>query len=105
MIYCFDIDGTICTNTNGDYIHAIPFPRAIELVNRLFNEGHTIYFYTSRGSTTGIDWNEVTVNQLAGWGVKYHRLFLGKPTADIYIDDKCINAAEWLSQQEGHRSE
>ena len=34
----------------------------------------------------------MTKNQLKDWGVKYHSLKLGKPEADIYIDDKALNA-------------
>ena len=44
--------------------------------------------FTARGSTTQIDWTEVTQNQLQSWGLKYHKLFISKPSADIYIDDK-----------------
>ena len=29
-----------------------------------------------------------TKNQLKKWKIKYHKLFLGKPSSDIYIDDK-----------------
>ena len=32
----------------------------------------------------------ITKKQLKDWGVKYHRLFMGKPTGDYYIDDKAI---------------
>ena len=31
---------------------------------------------------------EMTRDQLTGWGVKFHDLFLGKPSGDVYIDDK-----------------
>lgn len=99
MIYCFDIDGTICTNTDGEYGDAIPFYNTIEKVNNLYEKGNIIYFYTARGATTGFDWRELTYKQLNKWGVKYHDLFFGKPTADIYIDDKCINIKEWLKTE------
>jgi hypothetical protein len=95
MIYCFDIDGTLCTNTEGEYSGAEPFPEIIEQVNRLFVEGHRILLYTARGATTGIDWREVTMRQLQDWNVSYHELFMGKPTADLYIDDKAINLVDW----------
>lgn len=95
MRYCFDIDGTLCTNTEGAYEEAKPFPEAIAEVNRLFDEGHQIYLYTARGSTTGIDWRETTERQMADWGVRYHSLHLGKPTADVYIDDKARRADDW----------
>lgn len=95
MIYCFDIDGTLCTNTEGEYDSAEPFADMIEHVNQLFVEGHQILLYTARGATTGIDWRETTEHQLKDWNVSYHQLFMGKPTADIYIDDKAINIADW----------
>lgn len=95
MIYCFDIDGTVCTNTEGDYSKAEPFAEVIAEVNRLFAQGHRIILYTARGSTTGINWRELTESQLRRWGVCYHDLYTGKPTADIYIDDKAINTHDW----------
>lgn len=96
MVYCFDIDGTICSNTEGEYEKAEPFMGILRRVNKLFDEGHTIYFYTARGATTGFDWKELTQRQLETWGVKYHGLFFGKPTADLYVDDKSINTSDWL---------
>ena len=97
-VYCFDIDGTICTNTDGDYEQAIPFKEIIEKINRLYDMGHKIIFYTGRGSTTGINWYDLTRKQLEDWQVKYHQLIMGKPYADLYIDDKGINTAEWKAQ-------
>ena len=93
MIYCFDLDGTLCTNTNGKYDEAEPFHDRIAIVNKLYDEGHHILIDTARGSTTGIDWTAVTKEQLNKWGTKYHTLRAGvKLTADLYIDDKGINA-------------
>ena len=95
MIYCFDIDGTLCTNTDGDYTSAKPFPEVIDQVNRLYREGHRIVFHTARGATTGIDWRKETERQLRAWNVSYHSLHMGKPSADIYVDDKAVNFADW----------
>ena len=95
MIYCFDIDGTLCTNTDGDYEQAVLFPEPIAQVNRLHEAGHTIYLYTARGATTGIDWRELTERQLSEWGVEYDALYFGKPTADVYVDDRAVNSAQW----------
>ena len=95
MIYCFDIDGTLCSNTDGDYSKAVPFHEVIAEVNRLFAEGHRILLYTARGATTGFDWYELTGRQLKEWEVHYHALFMGKPTADVYIDDKAMNLIDW----------
>ena len=95
MIYCFDIDGTLCTKTDGAYERAQPFPNRIEFVNLLYVQGHVVKLFTARGSTTGIDWRTFTERQMQEWGVKYHELILGKPEADIFIDDKAFNADDW----------
>ena len=95
MLYCFDIDGTLCTNTHGDYSRARPFYEVIAQINRLYDEGHRILLYTARGATTGIDWRELTKLQLKEWNVRYHALYMGKPTADVYIDDKAMNLNDW----------
>jgi len=93
--YCFDIDGTICTDTNGDYASAKPFELRIAHVNALHGAGNTISFFTARGSTTGIDWRALTEEQLVNWGVNYHSLIMGKPHADLFIDDKAIRADDY----------
>ena len=95
MIYCFDIDGTLCTRTDGDYTLAEPFYDRIAVVNALHAAGHVIKLFTSRGSTTGIDWREATERQMQAWNVRYHELIMGKPEADIFIDDKAFRADLW----------
>lgn len=95
MIYCFDIDGTLCTRTDGDYERAVPFPDRIAVVNALHAAGHVIKLFTARGSTTGIDWRDVTERQMQTWNVRFHVLIMGKPEADIFIDDKAFNADHW----------
>jgi hypothetical protein len=92
MIYAFDIDGTLGSGGAGDYSTHVPYPNRIKTVNDLYSAGHTIYLFTARGSTTGIDWKEFTEQQMREWGVQYHKLILGKPEFDLLIDDKCINS-------------
>ena len=95
LIYCFDIDETICTSLDLDYMSATPILERINFVNELYKNGDVIKFYTARGSKTGIDWYTFTKNQLELWGVNYHELHVGKPFADVYIDDKAINSEEF----------
>ena len=101
MNYCFDLDDTICDtpqiNGKPGYLAATPIPYMVEQVNRLYDEGHHIRIQTARGRGSGIDWTELTREQLDGWGVKYHELepMFHKPTADLFIDDKGINVEEW----------
>ena len=96
--YCFDLDGTLCTNTNGAYTEAVPIPERISMVNNLYNNGSEIVIFTARGSTTGMDWTELTRHQLEIWKVQYHRLLLGKPFADIYVDDKGMSDSDFFKQ-------
>ena len=99
MTYVFDIDGTICTKTEGDYEQAIPFENRIEKINELYEQGHKIVFNTARGmgrsqncsKTANRMFFDRTYNQLKKWNVKYHSLIMGKPSGDIYIDDKGVN--------------
>jgi len=91
-LYMIDVDNTICSQSeNGDYSSAEPWMDRIEEYNKLYNSGHTVIYWTARGTTTGIDWRELTEQQFGYWGVKYHELRLGKPHYDVFIDDKCIN--------------
>ena len=32
----------------------------------------------------------MTLNQLNKWNLKYHKLIFGKPSFDLYVDDKTI---------------
>jgi hypothetical protein len=96
MIVYVDIDDTICETRGTDYASAVPIARAIDKVNSMYDEGHTIVYWTARGSLTGIDWRELTESQLKKWGARYTELKLGKPAYDIFIDDKNINSRDWL---------
>jgi len=89
MIIYVDIDGTICTEEKGVYEKSTPFPDQIAKINKLFDKGHTIIYWTARGTVTGIDWFELTAAQLDLWECKYHDLRVGtKPHYDLWIDDK-----------------
>lgn len=94
---CFDLDGTLCTNTWGDYASAEPLPWAVDLVNELSEAGHRIIVHTARGTTTGIDWRPATEAQLTSWGVRYDELRFGKPQADVYVDDRTHHVDAWRS--------
>lgn len=98
MKYMVDIDGTICTNTNGDYQKSKPYVKRIEHFNKLFDEGHEIHYWTARGSNSGIDWTLLTKRQFADWQVKYTTLKLGKPAYDLWIDDKAINVENYFDE-------
>tara|TARA_R100001463_G_scaffold19547_1_gene47974 strand:+ start:271 stop:570 length:300 start_codon:yes stop_codon:yes gene_type:complete len=85
-----DIDETICFyEGERNYPDAKPNLNNIKKINNLYNEGHSITYWTARGSVTKIDWYETTKNQLKIWGCKYHNLSVGeKPPYDLLICDK-----------------
>jgi hypothetical protein len=85
-----DIDETICFyDGERDYNLAKPSLENIEKINILYEKGNLITYWTARGTKTGIDWYEITKNQLDSWGCKYHLLITGqKPAYDLLICDK-----------------
>ena len=47
--YCIDIDGTICSPTVGrDYHKAEPWQDRIKVLNKLYDEGNHIIYFTAR---------------------------------------------------------
>jgi hypothetical protein len=96
MKYIVDIDGTICTITNGDYPNAQPYQSRIEHFNLLFDAGNEIHYWTARGGNTCKNWDELTLKQLSEWGVKYTTAKTGKPAYDIWVDDKAFNADRYF---------
>ena len=97
MIYCFDIDGTLCTKGHEDYSKVEPFSDRISIVNQLYDEGNRIILFTARGSATGIDWKDLTEKQVMDWGLKHHELRFGKPHADVFIDDRAQDFFNWFN--------
>ena len=105
MKFVFDIDGTICTTTDGNYSNAKPMIDRIEKNNNLFDDNHVIIYQTARGMGRTNNnvlksyelFYDLTKKQLDEWGVKYHDLFLGKPAADMYVDDKGVSDVEFYT--------
>lgn len=96
-IFC-DIDNTICITNGSDYEHSKPILARIDAINDLYNDGHHITYWTARGGRSGIDWTDLTVEQLRKWGAKYHELKMGgKPDFDLYICDKSINSESYFN--------
>jgi len=103
--YIFDIDDTICRTNGSDYDNSRPILERIAVVNELYDQGHTIFFLTARGMCRN-DNNQMdainelydlTHDQLVRWGLRFHRLFLGKPTGDYYIDDKGVKDSDFFT--------
>lgn len=91
MVYCFDLDGTLCNTDGNNYKDSTPKKERIKIVNSLYENGHTILIDTARGCVSGKNYFFFTMDQLKSWGVKFHTLRTGvKFGADIFIDDKGI---------------
>jgi len=100
MIIYVDIDETICISPEDrDYNKAVPIEKNIKKINKMYDNGDRIVYWTARGTGSGIDWRSVTEAQFSKWGVKYHELHLGKPIYDLFIDDKNINSETFFNQE------
>lgn len=94
----FDLDGTLCTNTNGDYELAEPYTERIARVNKLHSLGLRILIFSARGATSGRDLRHLTLTQLASWGVKFDELILEKPHFDLLVDDKAVSERDYFGE-------
>ena len=85
-----DIDDTICYYIEErKYPLAIPIYDNIQKINKLYDEGNEIVYWTSRGNVSKINYYELTETQLKEWNCKYHKLIVGeKPAYDLLICDK-----------------
>ena len=96
---CFDIDNVLC-NTDHDhkYSKSKPIKKNIQIINRAYNKGFVIILYTARymgrckGKLSEVNKKikPLTLRQLKKWGVKYHEIYFGKPSFDLFIDDKSL---------------
>ena len=95
---CVDIDGVICITKKNLYKNSKANFKVIKTINRLYDEGHYILIYTARFMGRNNDnatlakkkGYKFTKAQLNKWGLKFHKLLLGKPSYDIIIDDKAL---------------
>ncbi len=106
-IICFDIDNTICKTVGSDYKNSKPILKNIRFINNLYDNGHTIKIFTARYMGRTNDnivkarqkAKKITLNQLKKWKVKFHRIYFGKPSSDLYIDDKNLYfKSNWIQQ-------
>lgn len=94
---CFDLDGVICNTKLNNYKSSKPIKKNIDFINSLYKNYYIIIFtarYMGRSNgckKTAIEiGSKFTKLQLKKWNVKYHKLIMGKPSYDIFIDDKAI---------------
>ena len=102
MRWCMDLDNTLVNTTGSDYKNSTPIPEAIEKVRKYKDRGDHIIIMTARGSGSKTDWREFTAKQLDDFGIPYDQLIVGlKPGGvDVFVDDKAINALDWLADED-----
>jgi hypothetical protein len=95
--YLIDIDGTITEDVPNEQpermVTCEPFPDALEILNKWYDEGHIITFFTSRTE----DHRAVTETWLNKYNFKYHGLLMGKPRGGNYhwIDNHMVRATRF----------
>ncbi len=95
--YLIDIDGTICDDIPNEeperMLTAELYPDALVTLNKWHDEGHIIYFFTSRTESH----REFTEIWLKKHGFKYHGILFGKPRGGNYhwIDNHLVKATRY----------
>lgn len=95
--YLIDIDGTICDDIPNEeperMLTAEVYPDALKTLNKWYDEGHIIFFFTSRTE----EHRDYTEQWLAKYGFKYHGMIMGKPRGGNYhwIDNHLVKATRY----------
>ncbi len=95
--FLIDIDGTICDDIPNEeperMVTCDPYPDALEVINRWYDEGHIITFFTSRTE----EHRTVTEEWLQKHQFRYHGLLLNKPRGGNYhwIDNHIVRATRF----------
>ena len=95
--YLIDIDGTITDDIPNEeperMVTCVPYPDALEIINKWYDEGHIITFFTSRTE----EHRTVTEEWLNKHQFKYHGLLVGKPRGGNYhwIDNHMVRATRF----------
>lgn len=95
--FLIDIDGTICDDIPNEeperMLTVLPYPDALRIINKWFDEGHLITFFTSRTE----EHREITEEWLRKHGFRYHGLLLNKPRGGNYhwIDNHIVKATRF----------
>jgi hypothetical protein len=101
-----DIDETICFYSGKrQYNLAEPSQENIKKINKLYDEGWHVVYWTARGGSEkskreGSCYYDFTWKQLESWGCRFNDLSTGtkgkyvKPPYDLVIDDKAKRIEE-----------
>lgn len=98
--YLIDIDGTVCDDVPNEEPErmgtVLPYPDALQILNKWYDEGHIITFFTSRTE----EHREITQFWLKKHSFKYHGLLMDKPRGGNYhwIDNHIVKATRFKGQ-------
>jgi hypothetical protein len=101
MVFLIDIDGTICDDIKNEESHLYPSAKPIigsrDIINKWYDEGHTVTFFTARESKDRL----VTLSWLYENGFKFHGLVMDKPRIKdgeeyCWIDNRKVRAVTYL---------
>lgn len=95
--FLIDIDGTVCDDIPNEeperMATCMPYPDALRIVNKWYEDGHIITFFTSRTE----EHREITEEWLNRHNFKYHGMLMGKPRGGNYhwIDNHIVKATRF----------
>ena len=95
--FLIDIDGTVCDDVPNEeperMLTCLPYPDALKILNKWYEEGHIITFFTSRTE----EHREITEQWLKNHNFKYHGLLMNKPRGGNYhwIDNHIVKATRF----------
>ncbi len=95
--YLIDIDGTVTDDVPNEEPErmsvVLPYAGSVETLNKWYDEGHVITFFTSRTEEV----RDITEAWLNKHGFKYHGLLMGKPRGGNYhwIDNHIVRGTRY----------
>jgi hypothetical protein len=102
-VYLIDIDGTVCEDIKNEDSHlykdALPYEGSKEQINKLYDEGNKIVFFTAREYKD----KGTTLSWLWRHGFKFHDLITDKPRCSedeeyVWIDNKPVRGITYKGE-------
>lgn len=99
--FLIDIDGTICDDVPNEEPERMktvqPYPDALKMCNKWYDQGHIVTFFTSRTSKVH---KKITEAWLKKHGFKFHGILFDKPRGGNYhwIDNHIVRATRYVGK-------
>lgn len=103
-----DLDNTICTTNEKDYLNSSPIIEVVEKIKKYKKLGFEIVISTSRNMQTykgcigkiNIDTLPIIISWLDRYEIPYDEIYVGKPwcgNEGFYVDDRAVRPSEFVS--------